>query len=352
MGNVSGLNYNTKIYQNPKIGTIFIELEKQYYYPGMDLTGKIYVNLKQDLEIVGLDFIFQRNEDWNIKGVKDKPHSDLKVENLLNESINIQNRVVYKEEKVFLTKGENSFPFKFKIPNNQSPSFEFIKGSDFIHLRYMIYAVLISPKGENYCLSNVLFVLLKSLPLKIENNLTYSSCVNLKYFMIDQGTCIMNFFYDRLEYNFDEGIKLRYSIDNSRAFMSTKEFKVKIFRKIFYKEYKNCDKFVCEEVLSTQIINVNCPAGISISDQFLMIPFEPKIDKKEYQNFNTPYLHLFKNETQILKLQPSINSNFIRCEYSVKITLYFTNFVNSNYRPRVIIPFSLYNFIQPNVNEI
>lgn len=53
-----------------------------------------------------------------------------------------------------------------------------------------------------------------------------------------------------------------------------------------------------------------------------------------FKETNIPYINI----TDMSYFLPSINSYLLECDYNLKATLYFTNFVKHDERPRIIIP--------------
>jgi len=258
-------NKQLKIYNNKEIGQLSVDLNKPDYYPGDVLLGNIWINTNKDIEVYGLEVKLQINERWWYKIDK----HEKKVENILNLkeiSVDIQNSLEIFGEKYILKKGIYNFPFQLNIPEHMQACFEFIGIQSFVHIRYIAYACLLSQKGDKYCLSNLNYVILKTIPYSLDSPLTYSSCVNVHSWLVfEKGTCIMNVSYPKNNYQFGEKVSLKCSIDNSRCKLKLDYVKFSFIQKINYlnqeekpeRKYENelCYKKVDLSGMSINIID-------------------------------------------------------------------------------------------------
>ena len=69
-------------------------------------------------------------------------------------------------------------------------------------------------------------------------------------------------------------------------------------------------------------------------------------------NDNNKEIYLYKDIVDINFFLPSLEGNVIKCEYELKISLYFENFVDYNHRPRIIIPISVVHETVLKTNNI
>jgi hypothetical protein len=349
--------------QNPKIGGMTIDLPKALYFPGEELKGNIWLKTSQDLEVYCLELKLQMQENWSFTPERETiTESNNQI--LIDLSIDINNSLKHSDDLTILPKGEYTFPFTFIIPDYLSPSFEFIgMNQDYIHIRYMFYTCLLSNQGEKYCLSNINYLILRSLPKLLSSSLTYSSCIDVhSWILFPQGTTVLNVSYDKNTFSFDEYLKIKCHVDNSRCKLNIKHLKITLTQKIIFKDINgngNGRNYYGNEFQAVKL-NINCKAGQIVEDLIIQLPLDnTKINTHLYQqkNLNSnskqkiPYYYMIKNHKEIFKFQPSVNSTLITCEYEIKVSLHYDSVVNYANRPRVFMPFSLTHKIESNAES-
>jgi len=341
-----------KLYNNKSVGNLAILLNEEFYFPQEEVKGTICVESLQDIDVYGLDLKFFSAEKWKCE--KDgKTQSKNNEETIQDLSINIMPSLKTKEEseEFYLPKGHHNFPFSFKLSDSIYPSFEF-KGIDSqISLRYVIYASLKAIKGEKYSLSNLKYVIVRSPPKTLNTPLNISCLSNVRsWWFFDQGLTNLNVSYEKNNYKFADPIELKILIDNTRGNSNVEAVKIRMFQKITFKDQDlevNCH----ENIIFENKVSANVDSGKkSEISHFVQFLYE-KLNSEIYK-LDMPYTHFEGNSLNVLKFQPSIETNLIKCEYSIKISLYFKSFVSYRYRPRLVVPLWISHKVDENIKKI
>jgi hypothetical protein len=328
-----------KLHNNKSVGNLSILLDEEYYFPSQPLKGTVLIEALQDITVYGLDLKFFMNEFWTFE--KDKSNDSRCNEQILQElSINIMDKLKIegKSGENYLPKGHYNFAFSFRLPDSLNPSFEF-RGSSLtqIQLRYAVYCCLIATKGEKYCLSSLNYVIIRSLPKTLNSSLNISSLKNVHSWMFfNQGVTILSASYLKNNYKVADPIELKIIIDNTRGKLKVSSVKLRVMQKISFMETQTAHNSY-ENVIFEKINGMDVEAGQSKEvSQFAQVIYE-KMNCEIYKS-HVPYENSANNQWSIMKFQPSIETNYIKCEYFIKISVYFDSFVSYDYRPRISMP--------------
>jgi len=299
------------------------------------------------MQIFSLDLKIQQFEHWYFKPDKHSDTSTVRT-NLIEMSVNIFDYLSYEGDNYYLNPGEYEFPFKISLPNYLEPSFEFMDACGDVQFRYILYACLVSTDEKSH-LSNINYIVVKKKEHKQSQTQNLQCCKNIfSWGMFDKGTAIFSASLNQNIFHFGEKFKLKYQIDNTRGKLTVKEMKITIMQKITM-SWNFEGGLVNESKIFDKSVKLNSPPG----DNFEGI-FEDGIisnDSVHLGKKDMPYLHLMTDDFKIFEFQPSINSASVRCEYTIKLTLYFDSFVRFNSRPRIIIPIVIQHG-ESQMNEI
>jgi hypothetical protein len=327
-----------KLHDNKSVGNLSISLTEEFYYPNQEVKGTVCIDAFQDILVYGLDLKFFLNEFWKFEqnnSNQTRCNEEIKIE----FSINIINTLKPSSngEESYLPKGFYNLPFSFKLPESLQPSFEFRGNSSQIQLRYAIYCCLMATKGEKYCLSNLNYLIIRSPPKALTTPLNISNMTNVhSWIFFNKGLTILAVSYPKNNYKFAEPIELRINICNSRGKLNVEKVKIRVIQKITFRDQKQ-DHNSYENNIQEKIIPIGVEAGKSNEfSQFVLVSYD-KMNSELYQS-SIPYSQFVNNTMNILKFQPSIETDLIKCEYSIKISLYFDSFVSYDYRPRITMP--------------
>ena len=157
-----------------------------------------------------------------------------------------------------------------------------------------------------------------------------------KWKLFDKGETILKISLKENNYKYDSNCKINIDIDNSKGKTDTKEYKIKIYRKIKLKNKNGDLKYEDETLIIDEVVKAVVPKGKKDIFEY-NFNFKEKDTEKKY-NYTYEINPYNADMTKINFFMPSINGQIISCEYEIKVTLYFSCFVDYNHRPRVTIP--------------
>ena len=212
-----------------------IKLDKNEYYPGEFLTGSVKLEPDEKTSIKDIEMSLYLIEDWN----------HLRSDNKYETSNNTQCiSVFYIRVHLFLDKSTNgiidlnkeeySFPFEEKLPDYLLPSFEFPQNKFRAFLRYTLTAKVVLSTDKS--ISSTVFLNINSIPQK-GNDLKMRSSINKnKWGLINKGQTELKVKYCTQNYKISDKIPVEVEIDNSKSKMKVIECKLKVFRKISFRD--------------------------------------------------------------------------------------------------------------------
>ena len=349
MGNQNSLTsqfyYTPTIVQNPSMivnQTIIakflsIRLKRYDYFPGEFVEGNIIFQNQTQLILNDIFLYLNLSQGWNV--VNETPMSELNSPIITCIKIGVAKilKIMSNPGLINLNPGMFDFPFKFKIPDNLQPSFEYPLDNKRGYLRYFLKAQINSQyaKGETN-----LYLFIKARPRLFKFPLIYSSAPNVqKWGMINQGSTILKVSYQAYNYQIGDKIPFLVEIDNSGGKAQVKTVDVKLVRRVQYKRLQEIAfRFNFESIIYSKTFAVNVPKNtISQKFNYIMEVNDSTLNKFSYLGATNPYPSL----ANLFQVMPSTFSPVIRCEYFLLITLHFNSFVTKNNLPKVCLPIVL-----------
>ena len=339
---------NTKIQNgNPEI---FIFLNKNIFFPGNSIKGKIRLKSGNFLEKGIILYNIYAKEN-----LTEKINYNIKFNNII-QILNLY--LEYPGLINFSLSLGIDIPFEINLPEGILPSFEYCTKLNNKNYGYIKYYLKIKIPELN--LTKEKFIIIRKPKIELNSSLNLDIDKKMKILGInDKGMPILNASLDKNCYYFKEEItiKIKYNKNNSK--INIKNIEIKLIRNITYKirekasRQENKKEKIKDIIYSDELYSKN----ILIKDNFNDKKdeenklFVEKIKLEEPENiFNKHkinYLDLFiKEKTDIIQFLPSFESKFFKCEYFIKIRgIYDTIFPNKNII--INIPISVYH----NSNE-
>lgn len=311
-----------------------IHLKHYDFFPGEFVEGNIIFQNQTQLVLNDIYLNLYLSEGWNISG--EKPMAEMNTPLIACIYVGIAKILKLNSNPglIHLNPGNYNFPFKFKLPDNMQPSFEYPSGNQRGYLRYILKALINSQyaKGETN-----LYIFIKA-RLRLFNfpNIYTSAPHVQKWGIIDQGTTILKVSYQSYNYQIGDKIPFLVEIDNSGGKSQVKSIDVKILRKVQLKRIREAEiKFNFEKVIFNKKFDVNVPQNtMSQKFNYILEIVDNTINTFSYMNEINPYPKL----ANLFYVMPSTYSNVIRCEYYLIVTLNFASFVTQSYLPKVSLP--------------
>lgn len=147
---------------------LYIEFDQDIIFAGDTITGKILLDLMNDMHCSHLTITIKAIESCNFTLMEDESNENNKVfikkiEQGLNfyskETIHFDLPIYIEIENEFLVSGQYVFPFTIKIPNNYPSNFEFYNNQTKSSLKYYFIASLNDKLQCNNLQSHRLFII-------------------------------------------------------------------------------------------------------------------------------------------------------------------------------------------------
>ena len=339
-----------------------IKTDNKIYYPNSKIKGIISLTLNVPLEINGIEISLEYLEGW--KHLKPKitylnRDYHIKKKIISVTQLNLQKLLNEKTNKIKFKPGIHNFNFEIPFYKYFNPSFEYRGEQGRIFIRYILKAKLILQNNNNNKSSDIeseIILQVQSKQKVEDKEEKFENKQNIyKWGMIKRGICQIKNYLPKINYKFNDNIPLTIVIDNRICGLSVENLKITFKRNITYIN-ENKTEFSEIKKISSGIYLARVKKG------------EIKIFKYFYNinNLNNKFI-LFSGISEPYKepnidwqiFTPTIYSDSFKCEYSIKITLYFESFVNYDYRPRVIIPITIthdcsnkYDFVEEISEEV
>ena len=243
-----------------------IRLKRYDYFPGEFVEGNIILQNQTQLILNDIFLYLNLSQGWSV--VNETPMSELNSPIITCIKIGVAKilKIMSNPGLINLNPGMFGFPFKFKIPDNLQPSFEYPLDSQRGYLRYFLKAQINSQyaKGETN-----LYLFIKARPRLFKYPLIYSSAPNVqKWGMINQGSTILKVSYQAYNYQIGDKIPFLVEIDNSGGKAQVKTVDVKLVRRVQYKRLQETAfRFNFESIICSKTFAVNVPKN-TVSQKF------------------------------------------------------------------------------------
>ena len=313
-----------------------IIFDKPSYFIDEEISGQVELNNTTQLVLSEITLSLYLLENW-LK-LSSVPIGETNRQLILTYNLNVRQNLHISTSLVNLSPGKFVFYFRFKLPQNLNPCFEFPTTETKGYIRYSLDANIISPYIQGATSS---YMLLKSRPKnKPEQSIFTSSIEIYKWNMFSEGSTTLNvsLFNNDNNIKYGEQIKFNIDIDNTKAKLTASECKVVLLRKLEFKARTSGDvkdtinnecvvKIFPTEVKPKEKKSFQCSINLEDMDKNL---FNLKEEKLPYTNI-----------TDLSFFVPSISSLILNCQYTLRVTLYFNSFVAYKHRPRVLIPINI-----------
>ena len=310
-----------------------IILDKPAYFTDEEISGHVELNNTTQLILSEITLSLYLLENW-LK-LSSSPIGDTNRQPILTYNLNVRQSLNIYTDLVNLVPGKFSFFFRFKLPQNINPCFEYPTTDLKCYIRYSLDANIVSPYIVGATSS---YMLIKSRP-KIKPEQSIFTCSNeiYKWNMFSEGTTTLNVSLPNNDNNIKFGgqIKFNIEIDNTKGKLIAKECKVVLLRKLELKARTSGD---VKDTINNECVVQIFPTEVKPNEK-KSFPCSINLQNMDKNLFNLreeklPYINI----TDISFFLPSISSLILNCQYTLRVTLYFNSFVAYKNRPRVFIP--------------
>ena len=227
-----------------------------------------------------------------------------------------------------------------------NPSFEYPSEKYRVFIRYSLNAKV---KSDIYTGETSLYVEIKGIPNNNKNSKVEATSLPIKRGSIfDIGNIILNASCDSKIFRFTSPIPVNINIDNTKSKVKATECKIDLIRKITLRDQRTLsDKYTKENKLIKKKFKSLVEKNEKKNFQFELPLNTLYLTNLTYYGYKQPYNNSSKSNIDLI---PSVDGTIIKCEYYLKVTLYFDSFVSKDKRPRIILP--IYFVHKLDINNI
>ena len=316
-----------------KSDMLTISLNKDYYYEGQTVQGTVTFEPRMDINLYDIYIRLRSFEYFTSIEENGQRISDVDKHMVIQKSIDIHPILrTQKKESYSLKSGSYKFPFNFQIPKNTPPSFEFPQNKKKASLRYIIVAEVssnsLSPVTEEY------FYIKARPKLTAPQVRNENKCKIKNAGFISRGESVLALLMNNNNFRMGDFINFTAEIDNEKCGVAVKELKVTVQRTVSFK--KNQQTFQTKNIIIKKIY----PTKVKKNDKG-SFHYEDICMKDEslkdfcYSREMNPYMNVVSD---LNELMPTMCSNLITCEYSLKLSCYLDMAILSKDKPRIIVP--------------
>lgn len=313
-----------------------IIFDKPSYFTDEEISGQVELNNTTQLVLSEITLSLNLLENW-LK-LSSVPIGETNRQLILAYNLNVRQSLHIPTSLVNLSPGKFVFYFRFKLPQNLNPCFEFPTTETKGYIRYSLDANIVSPYIQGATSS---YMLLKSRPKnKPEQSIFASSNEIYKWNMFSEGTATLNVSLINNENNIKYGgqIKFNIDIDNTKGKLNASECKVVLLRKLELKARTSGD---VKDTINNECVVKIFPTEVKTKEK-KSFPCSISLEDMDKNLFNLKEEKLpYTNITDLSFFVPSVSSKILNCQYTLRVTLYFNSFVAYKHRPRVFIPINI-----------
>jgi hypothetical protein len=321
---------------------IYFTTNNREYFVGDIINGTVYLKLAQKITFTDITLELMLSQFWQQQnGV-----SDFKNDIICSQKIHTNVTAKNNDEAHILEQGEYKYDFQFEIPKLIQPSFEYPDAYTPCYHRYTLIAKIESQVNPS---SAQRVLCLKTYPQQFKNEelFTTSNVTDIKsYGIFTSGNCTLSASYDNPYVKYSSSVPMKFDINNSECTLNTYALRVKLIRKVSGGNDKTKATFVKEDI----IYEVDIP--VTIGQEVKRMNHSALLRDEKLNQFNfTELSKKYPTVKEWLMLMPTCNGSLVKCEYSVRGTLYFQQFVRYAHRPRTTLPFYVVHVSQDELDH-
>ena len=312
-------------------GQIKLAINKDFYFESQTIEGEIYLDARQAININDIKLSLKSMECFLFKESDNNIASEINNQIVQEQNVNIKQIMRVQSENILLNAGSYKFPFKFILPPNLQPSFEFPSNSKSAYIRYILSAELISSKLKAIASK---YILIKSRPIVIQHDVRHDDEKNVwNIGIIPRGSCRIAVFTVSNNYRINDIMPITVDIYNENCKTDVKTVKISMKRNMTFVD-KNKKNYCFSQTFYRENYEVNVPSGHKNSFHYDIQLRDSELKGFSYKKEMNPY----QNLEDLNLLLPTLKSSLIACEYTIKVTAYFSVFTPHDCRPRVELP--------------
>ena len=318
-----------------KSDLVRLEFKKDGYFEGQLVEGSLILKVDKEIKLDEVLLRIRMIQSFNILQSKNNEINNFYQKKIFLKKINLP--YIFKSNKpedIILQPGTRNIPFRFFLPKNIPPSFEYPRENKKGHVRYIFTAEVISGKDK---FTTEEYFLIKQRPF------TYPPLTKFKLQdkkiiktvkQVSKGESTIAVYTPSKNMLINGPIKYEVEIDNRKCEDNIDSIFFKLIRIVTFK--KNNEFYNFDTLIASKKYNIKCNKGIfkafACEDMNLRDGDLKEIYLSDKYN---PYLGKI---TDLNLLMPSLETPIMKCEYKLEISLIFDSDVSEKDRPTVNVP--------------
>jgi len=239
-------------------GSIYVNFDKPFYYPGDIVTGTIFLNILNPLETRGLELTLKIQEKIKFKDTEYRTEirREINPRTGIEESRNVQVPIeVERKDKSTLFQnscviatmmnnlfgfGQYAYPFSFTLPNFLPGSFEYYSNDISANIRYLVKARALRWNEHEQELETKSILVVRhsqqgfSYPSQVTNE---AKLTTMCFF--NKGTSRLTVSFPKNTYSMDEQLSVLCALDNRNSKLHCKNLKFQLIQTLILKSHKH-----------------------------------------------------------------------------------------------------------------
>ena len=322
--------YGSIILQKNELMTL--NLNKDGYYESQLVSGEIKLEAKSEFILKEINIRIEMFQSFRVEESKNKCLNNYFHAKIFSKKLNISK--IFKSQNsqnIIVKNGNYSIPFDIFLPEKIPPSFVYPVKNKTIFIRYIIAAELIS---ENKTFITENHLLIRQRPFNIPSPIKYQDIKAIKSNgIINKGESGIILYISTNDMIINYPMKFSVEIDNTKCESNVKEINVKLFRIITC--IKNNETIQDNVVIIEKGYSIICLKGEKNNYNFDDIIFRDELKKMDFIDKLNPYKDNIYDPNLLM---PSLESQIIKCEYKLQVSLEYSDNVFEKYKPSISIP--------------
>jgi hypothetical protein len=331
MGNEEGcINLN-------KSDLIKLEFKHNGYYENQFVDGTIIFLPSEKIEIDEISIEIKMIQSFRVTELNNENSNGFLQQKIFFKRLNLPKILETSKTKKFPMKsGINKIPFKFFLPKNIPPSFEYPRENKKAFIRYIFKCEIISGK-EKY--KSEQYLIIKQRPfiypqrtkLKLQDKKLVKALGT-----VTKGETSLTVFTPSKNIAINSPINYTIDIDNINCEDQVTGLKFKVIRTVTFKKDNN-KVFTYETNIIKKKYSLKClknekKENCEFNDVLLK---DNDLKEIKFSDKINPYLGIISD---LNLLMPSLETPIIKCEYKIIISLLFDSKVFKKDRPTIVVP--------------
>ena len=296
--------------------SIYFSLIKETFYAYEEIEGQIFINNNYQIQSDNIELNFKGKEIiQSFKKIKQNEKIIPPLENILiNQNVNISHlNKINKNESYII-------PFKFKINNKNLPGSFFFFNNENLILAEIIYTITI--RIDNLKYSNIIIIKEDEKHFNVfkelKTNKLFRNCC-------ERNKVEMNVSYKKDFITIGEKFQILVSLNNTKNNNDGEEIYIELNKKVIL--YPNNDPIEINIPITSLLGNNKIKQKSTFAEKYeILFNSEQKIPTLNYISSSEYSKYIKQNNLLLTKINQSIVSVNIVCEYSLIIWTCFPNF--------------------------